>query len=114
MLFLSICRCLYANALPFNLMDPFFKIMLESIASFDKGLKSPSYHEVRVTFKKKIEIINRDLIESYKVEWKKIGCTLMSNGWIDGKNRSITNFLVYSPRKTIFLKVLILQTLQKC
>ena len=37
--------------------------MLESIALFGKGLKPPSYHEVRITFlKKEMEIINRDLL----------------------------------------------------
>ena len=79
--------------------------MLESVSSFEKGLKPPSYHEVRVTYlKKEIEIINRDMLESYKIEWKKTGCTLMSDGWTDGKDQSITNFLVNSPRGTVFLK----------
>ena len=52
------------SALPFNLVkDPYFKVMLESIALFGKGLKPPSYHEVRITFlKKEMEIINRDLL----------------------------------------------------
>ncbi|KAL4558394.1 hypothetical protein LXL04_036594 [Taraxacum kok-saghyz] len=38
-----------------------------------------------------------------KKEWKKTGCTLMSDGWSDRKNRSICNFLVNSPKGTIFL-----------
>lgn len=42
-------------------------------------------------------------MEDYKREWKKTGCTLMSDGWSDRKNRSICNFLVNSPRGTIFL-----------
>uniref|UniRef100_A0A5B6YVR6 BED-type domain-containing protein n=1 Tax=Davidia involucrata TaxID=16924 RepID=A0A5B6YVR6_DAVIN len=34
---LDICRCLNANALPFNLVkDPYFKRMLEYVASFGK------------------------------------------------------------------------------
>ena len=45
-----------------------------------------------------------DMLESYKIEWKKTGCTLMSDGWTDAKYRSITNFLVNSPRGTVFLK----------
>lgn len=35
---------------------------------------------------------------------KKIGCTLMSNGWSDGKGRYITNFLINRPKGTVFLK----------
>ncbi|GFZ10855.1 ATP/GTP-binding protein family [Actinidia rufa] len=37
-------------------------------------------------------------------EWKNTGCTLMSDAWTDGKHRSITNFLVNSPRSSVFLK----------
>jgi len=44
------------------------------------------------------------MLERYKKEWSKTGCTLMSDGWTDGKGRSITNFLVNSPMGTIFLK----------
>lgn len=90
----DICRCLYATALPFNsVKDLYFKIMLESIVSFGKALKPPPYHE-ESQFKKKIEmeLINRVLLESCKIEWKKTSCTLMYDGWTDRKNGSITNF----------------------
>ncbi|XP_039123453.1 uncharacterized protein LOC120260074 [Dioscorea cayenensis subsp. rotundata] len=43
-------------------------------------------------------------MENYKKEWKKTGCTLMSDGWSDRKNISVTNFLVNSPSGTVFLK----------
>jgi Protein of unknown function (DUF 659) len=36
-------------------------------------------------------------LEKNKIEWAKTESTLMSDGWTDGKNRSITNFLVNSP-----------------
>ena len=57
---LDICRLFYANVLLFNLVkDPPFKTMLESVSSFGKDLKPPSYHEVRVTYlKKEIKMIN--------------------------------------------------------
>ena len=41
--------------------------------------------------------------EEYKEEWKRTGCTIMSDGWTDRKRRSICNFLVNSPRGTVFL-----------
>ncbi|KAL5550637.1 hypothetical protein UlMin_000813 [Ulmus minor] len=76
--------------------------MLESVASFGPGFKPPSYHEARCTLlKKEVEAIKTNLLEKYKVEWKKTGCTLMSDGWSDGKSRSITNFLINSPRGTV-------------
>ena len=69
----DICRFLYANALPFNLVkSSYFKTMLESVASFGPGFKPPSYHEARCTLlKKEVEAIKIDLLEKYKVEWKK-------------------------------------------
>ncbi|KAI3928254.1 hypothetical protein MKW98_023855 [Papaver atlanticum] len=78
--------------------------MVNVIGEFGKGLKPPSMHEVRVTnLKKKVEYVQGTLAE-YKQEWKRTGCTLMPDGWTDKKQRSITNFLVNSPRCTIFLK----------
>ena len=35
---------------------------------------------------------------------KKNGCTLMCDGWMNGRGRSLTNFLVNSPRGIVFLK----------
>ena len=43
------------------------------------------------------------LLEEYKLEWKKIGCSIISDGWMDKKRRCICNFLVNSPKGTIFL-----------
>ncbi|MEI4889784.1 DUF domain-containing protein, partial [Klebsiella pneumoniae] len=45
-------------------------------------------------------------LDTYKAQWAKTGCTIMSDGWTDGKRRSITNFLVNSPNGTVFLKSL--------
>lgn len=101
----KICRFIYANALPFNLVNtPTFKEMIEEVSQFGRGLKPPSYHEVRNTYlKREVDAVNEKL-EKYKKEWKKTGCSIMSDGWTDGKGRSITNFLVNSPMGTVFLR----------
>ena len=101
----DICKCIYGNALPFNLVrSSLFVQMLKSVAEYEKGLKPPTYHEVRVSYlKKSVDKIQVSL-EKYRVEWKKCGCTLMCDGWTDRKGRSLTNFLVNSPSGTIFLK----------
>ena len=101
----SICRFLYGHALPFVLVkSPLFASMIEKIGDYGRGLKPPSYYEARVTYLKS-EVNNVTLmLEKYKKEWKKTGCTLMSDGWSDKKNRSLTNFLVNSPSGTVFLK----------
>ena len=43
-------------------------------------------------------------LDKYKNELKKIGCTLMLDRWTDNREMSITNFLVNSPKGTVFLK----------
>ena len=35
---------------------------------------------------------------------EKTGCPLMLDGWTNNRERSITNFLVNSPKGTVFLK----------
>ena len=52
---------------------------------------------------KEVDSVNESL-EKYKSEWKRTGCTLMSDGWTDRKSRSLTNFLVNSPNGTVFIK----------
>ncbi|GKC05162.1 zf-BED domain-containing protein [Tanacetum coccineum] len=83
--------------------NPEFKKMIQMVGDFGRGLDPPSYHEMRVTYLKKEVDYTKALLEDYKKEWKKTGCTLMSDGWSDRKNRSICNFLVNSPKGTIFL-----------
>jgi hypothetical protein len=103
---MDLCRFWYSSGLSFNAMkNPLFGKAIDSVANYGRGFKPPSYHEVRVTFlKKEVDrIVDEDLVK-YKKEWAETGCTLMSDGWTDGKSRSITNFLVNSPSGTVFLE----------
>ena len=50
----DICRFFYGHALAFNLVkSPLFDKMMKSVGDYGKGLKLPSYHEIRVTCLKK-------------------------------------------------------------
>ena len=44
------------------------------------------------------------LIEDQKKEWKKYGCTILSDGWTDGRSRTIINFLVACKDDVVFWK----------
>lgn len=93
----GLCRLLYGEALAFNLVkSPLWKKALILVGDYGKGLKLPSYQ-------KEVKSVESGL-KKYKDEWKKTGCTIMSDGWTDGKQRSITNFLVNSPSGTVFVK----------
>ena len=68
------------------------------------GFKPLSYHEIIVKYLKE-EVTNTSLaLQSHRDEWKKTGCTIMIDGWTDKKRRTIINFLVNSPKGTVFLK----------
>ena len=100
----QIARFFYTSAIPFNCVkNPEFVKALELVAKHGPGFKPLSYHYIREKYLKQ-EVDNTiNLLEEYKVEWKKTGCSIMSNGWTDKKRRSICNFLVNSPKGTVFL-----------
>ncbi|XP_042404996.1 uncharacterized protein LOC121995282 [Zingiber officinale] len=78
--------------------------MIEGIAEYGRGLKPPSMHDLRTwILKAGVNDINL-LYEEHKKAWNKYGCTIMSDGWTDGKNRSLINFLINSSADTFFLK----------
>ena len=86
----QIARFFYTSAIPFNCVkNPEFLRMIDMISRFGSGLRPPSYHEIRETCLKKEVDFTQQMLEEYKVEWKKTGCSIMSDGWSDKKRRSI-------------------------
>ncbi|XP_042449877.1 uncharacterized protein LOC122034629 [Zingiber officinale] len=95
----------YNNAIPFHVAkSDEFKKMLDLVARHGIGFKPPSYHEIRVKYLKQQVDCTKEVIEQHKAFWKKMGCTIMTDGWTDKRRRTILNFLVNSPMGTIFLK----------
>ncbi|XP_017423543.2 uncharacterized protein LOC108332746 [Vigna angularis] len=77
--------------------------MCEMIGKYGVGYKPQSYHDIREKLLKQAVKKTYANLEEYKEEWKRTGCTIMFDGWSDRKRRSICNFLVNSPKGTIFL-----------
>lgn len=78
--------------------------MWDSVIAAGKGFKGPSMHDLRgALLQKEISSIDEYLVE-FKDSWLKTGCSIMSNGWTDGKNHTIINFLVSCPQGTMFLR----------
>jgi len=78
--------------------------MFDLISRYGLGFKPSSYHEIRVKYLKE-EVTNTSLaLQSHRDEWKKMGYTIMNDGWTDKKRRAIINFLVNNPKETVFLK----------
>ena len=92
----------YDACVPMNACNsPYFQHMVDKIASIGHGYKAPNYHALRVNLltdaKKSVSL----LIDSYRSQWIETGCTIMSDGWRDIRQRHLINFLVYCPKRDI-------------
>ncbi|XP_059670861.1 uncharacterized protein LOC132316396 [Cornus florida] len=96
---------MYDARIAFNAVkcDSFAEVV-EAFGQYSPGMKPPSYYEVRVPLLRK-ELDNTNaLMNDYREEWSKFGCLLMADGWIDKRWRTLLNFLVNSPRGTMFIE----------
>jgi len=78
--------------------------MIELVERHGQGMKPPSYHEIRVKYLNQQVAATMEALDEHKAYWKKTGCTIMTHGWTDKRRRTILNFLVNSPKRTVFLK----------
>ena len=99
-----ITRWMYEAAIPFNAVTyPSFQ-PIEAIGQYGVGMKGPTFHEVRVTNLKKELALTKDLMKDHMMEWGKNGCSIMSDGWTDRKERTLVNFLVNCSKGTMFMQ----------
>ena len=78
--------------------------MIDAIASIGFGYKGPSYDALRVKLLAEVKNKVKLLINSYRSIWNDTGCTIMGDRWIDGRHRSLINFLVYCLKGIAFIK----------
>ncbi|CAI9278574.1 unnamed protein product [Lactuca saligna] len=93
----------YAVSLPFNVVcDESFQDVIDAIGDYGKvlGMSAPSYHNVRVTLIKEVLQDTNKFVDSFRSQWQKYGCSIMSDFWTDGKGRALINFLVNCPTGT--------------
>ncbi|XP_020264013.1 uncharacterized protein LOC109839951 [Asparagus officinalis] len=99
----DIARWWYQAGIPFNVVQlRSFRIMLKSVGAFGPNLPPLTFHQLRESLLKK-EKYTEDLMQPHKEVWAKKGCSFMSDGWTDRKERALINFLVNSPHGTVFL-----------
>lgn len=100
-----IARFWYQAGLSFNLVKlKSFQDMLEAVGAYGRHLKAPSYHAIRVPLLKKELELTEQMLKTNIEEWTTYGCSIMSDGWTDRRQRTIINILVNSPSGTVFLK----------
>ncbi|XP_025681323.1 uncharacterized protein [Arachis hypogaea] len=76
----------------------------EAIAQEEQEQQRPSYDKLRVHLLADLKRESQMLVDSYRSAWKKTGCTLMTDGWTDQRQRTLINFLVYCSKGLCFLK----------
>ncbi|KAL5144536.1 hypothetical protein HKD37_06G014813 [Glycine soja] len=95
----------FRNEITFNVAkSKSFKLMIEAIDTYGPHLKPSSYHELRVPLLKKELEYTKGLLRGHEEERIKYGCSIMSNGWTDRKNRTLINFLVNCSLGTQFVR----------
>ncbi|XP_020988556.2 uncharacterized protein LOC107458126 [Arachis duranensis] len=100
-----IARWFYQAGIPLNPVRlKSFQEILWAVGSFGPNLPTPTYHALRVPLLNKELEYTKDLLKGHKEQWKKYGCSIMSDAWTDKRQQSIINFLVNSLTGTIFLK----------
>ncbi|KAL5134283.1 hypothetical protein HKD37_03G007472 [Glycine soja] len=93
------------NGITFNVAkSKSFKLMIQAIGTYGPHLKPPSYHELRVPlFKKELEY-TKGLLTGHEEKRIKYGCSIMSDGWTDRKNRTLIDFLANCSLGTQFVR----------
>ncbi|KAE8672210.1 hypothetical protein F3Y22_tig00111848pilonHSYRG00208 [Hibiscus syriacus] len=83
-----------------------FTIATEAVAQCGTCFKPPTYQEIRVPFLiKEVKATDEMVKQVHHEQWAKYGCSIMSDGWRDSvAYKGIINFLVNSPKGSIFIK----------
>ncbi|XP_022025633.1 uncharacterized protein LOC110926187 [Helianthus annuus] len=98
-------RWMYDAGLSFNAVTyDSLGLAIEAIGRYGCGMKPPTYHEVRVPMLKLEMEHTKKLLRDNEVEKSTYGCSLMADGWRDRKGRALINFLVNTPRGSMFVE----------
>ncbi|XP_059063516.1 uncharacterized protein LOC131856134 [Cryptomeria japonica] len=78
--------------------------MVDAITICGAGFKAPSEGDLRgPILSQMVDDVKKDLDEQRHI-WSTKGCTIMTDGWTDRRNRTLLNFLVSSAGGTVFIK----------
>ncbi|KAK9064821.1 hypothetical protein SSX86_016203 [Deinandra increscens subsp. villosa] len=102
---LALAMWFYDSCIPMNACNsPYFQIAIDKIATIGYGYQAPNYHALRVNLLKDAKTHVSCLIDSFRSNWIESGCTIMSDGWRDIRQRHLINFLVYCEKGISFIK----------
>eukprot|EP00253_Pinus_taeda_P002771 PITA_02771 len=101
----AIANFWYYSDIPFHYArSPYWQAMIDAIAIAGPRFKAPTSESLRTDLLlESVEDVMLVLAE-FRSSWVETGCTIMSDGWIDQRNRTLINFLVSWLANTMFLK----------
>lgn len=97
----------YKCNISFNaLNDPTFLAFTEALGQYGRGYKLPTRYECRESLLQIHAVKTKENLEVHREWWKKMGCTVMADGWTDRRGRSLMNLCVNSELGTVFLRTI--------
>ncbi|XP_059073706.1 uncharacterized protein LOC131874380 [Cryptomeria japonica] len=101
----AVARFWIYNNIPFSIIEsPYWEQVVGGLTMSGKGFKSPSRYELSGPLLQREVQNTHQLVEQQRRNWEKNGCTILSDGWTDSRNRTLINFLVTSGGQVVFLK----------
>eukprot|EP00252_Welwitschia_mirabilis_P022545 TRINITY_DN612_c0_g1_i10.p1 TRINITY_DN612_c0_g1~~TRINITY_DN612_c0_g1_i10.p1 ORF type:complete len:678 (-),score=124.38 TRINITY_DN612_c0_g1_i10:842-2875(-) len=96
----------YSQGLPLHTFaTPMFQRVFDAVAECGPGnFKAPTYTEMRTSMLQDVKHDIEGMMESHKKLWDKHGCSILCDGWVDKRDRSLINFMASSVSGTMFLK----------
>ena len=71
----------YTSAIPFNVIQsPAFAKFCDMVARYGVGYKPSSYHDIKEELLKRVVEKTNVMLQQFRDEWKKIGCTICLMG----------------------------------
>lgn len=92
------------NIPPYILRRESFINFVVAVANHGPGYYPPSSEKYRTTLLASLKEEAHEYVKSVQKSWEFTGCTIMSDGWKDGRSRPHTNLLVSSPKGSVFWK----------
>ncbi|XP_057835919.2 uncharacterized protein LOC131046251 [Cryptomeria japonica] len=90
----------------FTARSPYWQEVIDALTICEAGFKAPSEFDLRgPILTQLVNDVKKELGEQCQI-WSTKGCTLMTDGWTDRRNRTLLNFLVSSAGGTVFIKSL--------
>ncbi|XP_057831660.2 uncharacterized protein LOC131042327 [Cryptomeria japonica] len=95
----------FYNNLSFNAANNvYWESFVNACTVAGKGFKAPTGHDFSGPLLEKAVQNTQGVVDDQKRYWKRKGCSILFDGWTDGRNRTLLNFLVASNGAMVFIK----------